>query len=69
LLPISLCPFLLRLDGVVYLAGALVLGLAFLWQAVQFSRDLTVQRARQLFYASILYLPLLLGLMVWDKIK
>jgi heme O synthase-like polyprenyltransferase len=40
-----------------------------LWQAVQFSRDLTVQRARQLFYASILYLPLLLGLMVWDKIK
>jgi protoheme IX farnesyltransferase len=69
LLPISLCPFLLRLDGVVYLAGALVLGLAFLWQAAQFSRDLTVQRARQLFYASILYLPLLLGLMVWDKIK
>ena len=69
LLPISLCPFLLKLAGVVYLAGALVLGLAFLWQAVQFSRELTTQRARQLFYSSILYLPLLLGLMVWDKIK
>ena len=69
LLPISLCPFLLKLAGVVYLAGALVLGLAFLWQAVQFSRELTAQRARQLFYASILYLPLLLGLMVLDKIK
>ena len=69
LLPISLCPFLLKLAGVVYLAGALVLGLAFLWQAVQFSRELSAQRARQLFYASIFYLPLLLGLMVWDKIK
>ena len=69
LLPISLCPFLLKLAGVVYLAGALVLGLAFLWQAVQFSRELTAQRARQLFYASIIYLPLLLGLMVLDKIK
>ena len=69
LLPISLCPFLLNLAGVVYLAGALVLGLAFLWQAIQFSRELTAQRARQLFYASIVYLPLLLGLMVWDKHK
>ena len=69
LLPISLCPFLFKLAGVVYLVGALVLGLAFLWQAVQFSRELSAQRARQLFYASILYLPLLLGLMVLDKIK
>jgi protoheme IX farnesyltransferase len=69
LLPISLCPFLFKLAGPVYLAGALVLGLAFLWYAIQFSRDLTIPRARQLFFVSILYLPLLLGLMVWDKIK
>jgi len=69
LLPISLCPFLFRVEGVVYLAGALVLGLAFVRQAIQFSRELTVARARQLFYASILYLPLLLLLMVLDKIK
>jgi len=68
-LPISLCPFLLKMAGVVYLAGALVLGLAFLWQAIQFSRELSTHRARQLFYASIFYLPLLLGLMVLDKIK
>ena len=69
LLPISLCPFLFRFEGVIYLAGALVLSLWFLRQAVQFSRDLTFQRARQLFYVSIIYLPLLLGLMVFDKIK
>src|SRR6266446_7394025 len=38
LLPVSLCPFLFRLTGPVYLAGALVLGVAFLWFAIQFSR-------------------------------
>ena len=69
LLPVSLCPFLFKLTGPVYLVGALVLGLVFLWYAVQFSRQLTVLRARQLFYASILYLPLLLAVMVLDKIK
>ncbi len=69
LLPISLCPFLLRLTGPVYLAGAVVLGLAFLWFAIQFARQLSTARARQLFYVSILYLPLLLAVMVLDKIK
>jgi protoheme IX farnesyltransferase len=68
LLPVSLCPFLFGLTGPIYLAAAVILGLAFLWFAVQFSRHLTVPRARQLFYCSILYLPLLLTMMVLDKI-
>jgi len=69
LLLVSLCPFVFRLAGPVYLFGALVLGFAFLGFAIQFSRQLTLQRARQLFYASILYLPLLLSVMVLDKVK
>lgn len=69
LVPVSLCPALLRLTGWFYFAGALLLGLVFIWSAVQFSRQLTVARARQLFYVSILYLPLLLGLMVLDKVR
>lgn len=69
LLPISLFPFLFKLTGTIYLAGALALGLVFVWFAIQFARQLTVSRARQLFYVSILYLPLLLALMVFDKIK
>jgi protoheme IX farnesyltransferase len=55
--------------GWFYFWGALVLGLAFLWFAIQFSRELTHRRARQLFFASIIYLPLLLGLLALDKIK
>jgi protoheme IX farnesyltransferase len=69
LLPFSLCPFIFHLAGPVYLAGALLLGAAYLWFAFQFSRQLTVTGARRLFFMSISYLPLLLGLMVLDKIK
>src|SRR5436190_11094131 len=61
LLPVSLAPFLFHLAGPAYLIGALILGVVFLWYAVQFSRSLTRAKARQLFLVSILYLPLLLA--------
>jgi protoheme IX farnesyltransferase len=69
LLPVSLGPFLFQLAGPTYLCGAIVLGFIYLGFAIQFSRRLTLRSARQLFFVSILYLPLLLGLMVFDKIK
>ena len=69
LLPVSLMPFVLKLAGIYYFFGALMLGLVFLWCAIQFSRKLTLESARRLFFASILYLPLLLGLMALDKLK
>jgi heme o synthase len=69
LLPVGSCPFLFHFVGPVSLAAAWVLGLAFLWCALQFSRQLTLPRARQLFYFSLLYLPLLLTIMALDKTK
>jgi len=66
---VSLCPFLFKMAGTVYLVGAILLGAGFLLCAIQFSRQLTLPRARQLFLASIIYLPLLLTLMVFDKVK
>jgi protoheme IX farnesyltransferase len=69
LLVVSVFPFLFKMAGPLYLAGALLLGTAYLWYAIRFARQLTLVRARQLFLASILYLPLLLVLMVLDKIK
>jgi protoheme IX farnesyltransferase len=76
LIAVSICPAVvtsgpeaLPIAGRVYFFGALLLGLAFLWCAIQFSRELTRGRARQLFFASILYLPLLLGLMAIDKVR
>ncbi len=65
----SLCPFAFGLTGKIYLVAALVLGVGFLWCAVQFSRQLTMPRARQLFFASIIYLPLLIAALVGNKLK
>ncbi|MGV3774816.1 MAG: heme o synthase [Verrucomicrobiales bacterium] len=69
LLPVSLSPVVLKMAGGLYAVGALVLGLIFLWYAIQFARSLNMQRARQLFFVSIIYLPLLFSLLVIDKIK
>ncbi len=67
LLPVSLCPFLFGMTGPVYLAGARVLGAGFIWRAWRFSRRIGLEGARRLFYASILYLPLLLALIIISK--
>jgi protoheme IX farnesyltransferase len=69
LIPISLCPSLFGISGIIYFMGALLLGLGFLFCAIQFARTMTEQKARQLFFASIIYLPVLLGLLVLDKVK
>lgn len=69
LLPISLIPFIFHLAGPVYLAGAILLGAGYLGCAVQFARRLDVQSAKRLFFASIIYLPLLLIVLVADKVK
>jgi len=69
LVPFSWLPTLLGLTGWIYLIGATLLGLAFLWRAIGASRDLTEQAARRVFFASLLYHPLLLCLMVIDTVR
>jgi len=69
LLVAGVCPFLLKLAGPIYLACALVLGLSFVWFAFRFRRELSLVSARQLFYLSLIHLPLLMTVMVLDKIK
>ncbi len=67
LLGVSLFPFSFGLVGHWYLVGSVLLGAAFLAFAIQFARTLSPVAARRLFFASIVYLPLLLGLLVLDK--
>lgn len=64
LVPCSLLPTLLGLTTGVYAVGALTLGLIQLALAVRFLREHSTTNARLLFYASIIYLPLLWVLMV-----
>lgn len=67
LLATSLLPGVIRVNSPVYFFGAFILGILFTAFAVRFSMARTRGNARALFFASILYLPLLLGLMVLTR--
>jgi protoheme IX farnesyltransferase len=68
LLLVSLSPTMAGLAGWIYLAGAVLLGLAMLAAAVQLARQRTMAAGRLLFFVSILYLPALSGLLLFDRL-
>jgi protoheme IX farnesyltransferase len=67
LVPVTLLPSMLGFNSPVYFIGALALGLAFTAFALRFIMQRSRNTARNLFFASIIYLPLLLGLLVATK--
>jgi protoheme IX farnesyltransferase len=67
LLPVALAPSLVGMSGPAYFTGALVLTLLFLGMSLRFAMTRAVRDARRLFFASIIYLPLLWGLMIADR--
>ena len=64
---ISLAPFFLGFAGWFYLIGAAVLGVWFLLAGIGFARTKSDESARKLLRVSVMYLPLLFGLMVLSK--
>jgi protoheme IX farnesyltransferase len=68
LVTISLVPALLNMAGVIYFAAALLLGIAFTGFGLVCARSKTRADARQLFLASIVYLPVLLAALMIDKL-
>ncbi len=66
LLQTTLVPTLTGLTGWLYAGGAAVLGVGLLLAAVRLERQRTDAAARRLFLASVVYLPVLLGLMLLD---
>ena len=67
LVPVTLLPALLGITGRFYFVAALVLGLLFLASAIRAALSKSNQHARQLLLVSVLYLPLLFGVMVLDR--
>ena len=68
LLGVSLLPTLLGMAGIIYAIGALIMGSLFLWFSARVVLDRSRQSARHVLWASVAYLPLLLLLMVLDRI-
>lgn len=67
LLPVSLLPVALGIAGTVYLYGATMLGLLFLYSGLRAAFSQSRQEAKRLLLASVFYLPLLFGLMVINQ--
>jgi len=63
----SLAVFYFNQGSMVYLAGASALGLVFFAVIAGFYKESTVGNARKVFLASIIYLPLLIGILVLDQ--
>ncbi|HEX8847877.1 MAG TPA: heme o synthase [Pyrinomonadaceae bacterium] len=68
LLPVSLLPGVMGISGRVYFYGAIILGSLFLWSSISAALSKSRQQARRLLLASVLYLPLLFGLMVLNQL-
>ncbi|MCZ6481205.1 MAG: UbiA family prenyltransferase, partial [candidate division NC10 bacterium] len=67
LLVVSLLPMLLGLAGVLYYVVALLLGVAFVTSACRLAIARSVAAARQLLFASLVYLPVLLLVMALNR--
>ena len=67
LIPVSLVPGMLGMTGRIYFIGALILGLVYLYSGVRVALERTLLRARAVLLTSVLYLPLIYGLMLLDR--
>ena len=68
LVPVSIAPALVGLAGAVYVTVAVCLGIALVALSAQFARERSTMAARRLFFASIVYLPLLWAVLVADRL-
>ena len=62
----SVLPFVIGMSGVLYLVAALILGLGFLWYAVQLYRTDDESLPMRTFSYSIWYLSLLFAALLLD---
>jgi len=68
LVGVGVLPALVGLAGFVYLIGSLVVNVGLLKVCLWAAREKTNVRAKWLMHATVLHIPVLLGLMVYDKI-
>ena len=68
LVPVALLPSVIGMSGMRYFTGALILGMLLLQVSLWTSRSRTNVRAKWLMHATVAHIPLLLLLMIFDKV-
>jgi protoheme IX farnesyltransferase len=66
LLAVSLLPFIIKMSGLIYLAGAVALGIGFIYYAIVLYRDENNRTAMKTFAYSITYLTALFAFLLVD---
>jgi len=66
LMTVTLLPFIIHMSGIIYLSGAIALGLGFIYFAFRLYRDEGDELAMKTFAYSIFYLTALFGLLLVD---
>ncbi len=66
LIPVSLAPFFIGISGIYYLIGATLLGGWLFYVSVQTARAKSKETSRRLLLTSVLYLPVIYALMVFN---
>jgi len=69
LIAVSVVPTALGVTGMIYLLGAILVGLGFFWRCVGAWRDMSRESVRSVFLGSLAYQPLLLVLMFADTVR
>lgn len=67
LVPLSVLPRFFGMAGDIYTVGVVVIGLLFVYTTFRVLRELDRKGARTVLLASVLYLPVLYGLLVFDR--
>ena len=67
LIPVSFLPTWLHMTGTVYIVGAAIMGIVFLRAAAKVVKNRTIPLARGVLLTSVIYLPVLYGLMLLDQ--
>lgn len=66
LFTISIVPFFIEMSGIIYLSGAISLGLGFIWHSTKLFYNAGDQHAGKTFGYSIFYLSMLFGFFLLD---
>jgi heme o synthase len=65
---VGFLPFLIGFAGIWYGLSAFLLGGLFLWYGISFARSCSTAAARQLLFASLIYLPAILTALALDRL-
>ena len=68
LIPVSLAPVYMNILGMIYFYGALLLGIVYLISGFQLTKRYSLSNARFLLKISVIYLPALFLIILFDKI-